>query len=246
MEDRTDLDTLESELAHSERLASVGRLAAGVAHEIGNPLTGIASIAQNLHHDISSDTDEPFVREQTDDILTQVGRINSIVRSLLTFSHADSVSESSHSIVDVAERVAEAVRLVRLSPDTRGLKFNISMPENALVSGDSNLLMQVFVNLINNACDASPDQGTISIEGKIVGNELLVETIDQGPGIELAARDQLFEPFFTTKPVGQGTGLGLSLAYSIVKNHNGRLRIGDRSTGTSMSVSLPIHTSAKT
>lgn len=243
MEDRTDLDTLESELAHSERLASVGRLAAGVAHEIGNPLTGIASIAQNLHHDISSQSDEPYVREMTDDILTQVGRINSIVRSLLTFSHADSVSDGSHAIVDIAERVAEAVRLVSLSPDTRGLKFNISIPENALVSGDSNLLMQVFVNLINNACDASPDGGTINVIGKISGNELIVETIDQGPGIDPAARDQLFEPFFTTKPVGQGTGLGLSLAYSIIKNHQGHLRVGNRSEGTSMTVSLPLHTS---
>lgn len=244
MEDQTDLDTLESELAHSERLASVGRLAAGVAHEIGNPLTGIASIAQNLHHDISSAKDEPFVREQTDDILTQVGRINSIVRSLLTFSHADSVTDGTHGIVDIAERVAEAVRLVRLSPDTRGLNFNISIPENALVIGDSNLLMQVFVNLINNACDASPDEGMITIEGKISDNELIVETIDQGPGIEPAARDQMFEPFFTTKPVGQGTGLGLSLAYSIVNNHKGRLRIGKRSEGTSMIVSLPLHVSS--
>jgi Na+/proline symporter/signal transduction histidine kinase len=244
MEDRTDLDTLESELAHSERLASLGRLAAGVAHEIGNPLTGIASIAQNLHHDISSTTDEPLVREQTDDILTQVGRINSIVRSLLTFSHADSITDEAHGIVDIAERVAEAVRLVRLSPDTRRLKFDISMPENALVSGDSNLLMQVFVNLINNACDASPDEATVSIVGKISGYELIVETIDQGPGVDPAARDRMFEPFFTTKPVGQGTGLGLSLAYSIVSNHKGRLRIGNRSEGTSMSVSLPLHRSA--
>jgi signal transduction histidine kinase len=102
--------------------------------------------------------------------------------------------------------------------------------------------MQVFVNLINNACDASPDEGTISIEGIISGDELIVETIDQGPGIDPAARDQMFEPFFTTKPVGQGTGLGLSLAYSIVKNHRGRLRIGNRSKGTSMSVSLPLQT----
>lgn len=241
MEDRTDLDTLESELAHSERLASVGRLAAGVAHEIGNPLTGIASIAQNLHHDINSSSDEPIVREQTDDILTQVGRINTIVRSLLTFSHADSINEAANDVVDVAERVSEAIRLVRLSPDTRRLKFNISMPQDALVIGDANLLMQVFVNLINNACDASPDGGTVTIKGEIESRKLVVETIDQGAGIDPAHREQLFEPFFTTKPVGQGTGLGLSLAYSIVKNHRGRLRVGDSEEGTKMIVTLPLH-----
>lgn len=244
MEDRTDLDTLESELAHSERLASVGRLAAGVAHEIGNPLTGIASIAQNLHHDISSASDEPYIREQTDDILTQVGRINSIVRSLLTFSHADSVTDGTRVVVDVAERVAEAVRLVRLSPDTRGLTFNIAIPENALVIGDSNLLMQVFVNLINNACDASPDGGIVCVEGRVLDGELIVDTIDQGPGIAPTALDHVFEPFFTTKPVGQGTGLGLSLAYSIIKNHQGRLRVDARPEGTSMSVRLPLHTAS--
>lgn len=250
MEDRTELDTLESELAHRERLASLGRLAAGVAHEIGNPLTGIASIAQNLYHDISSASDEPYidepyVKEQTNDILVQVERINNTVRSLLTFSHTDSISDSIHESVDISKCVAEAVRLVRLSPDTQGLNFNIMMPENAWVIGDSNLLMQVFVNLINNACDASPIAGSISIEGRISGKELIIETIDQGPGIDPAVRNQLLEPFFTTKPVGQGTGLGLYLAYSIVNNHNGQLRIGDRSEGTSMCVSLPLRSSTE-
>ncbi len=240
MEDRTDLDTLENELAHSERLASIGRLAAGVAHEIGNPLTGIASIAQNLHHDIQS-SDEPIVKEQTDDILTQVGRINSIVRSLLTFSHADSVTDTANDIVDVAERVSESIRLVSLSPDTRGLKFDVAIPANAQVIGDANLLMQVFVNLINNACDASPNEGTVTIRGYIQADELTIETLDQGSGIDPAAREQMFEPFFTTKPVGQGTGLGLSLAYSIVKNHQGRLRIGDSEIGTRMIVTLPLY-----
>ena len=241
MEDRTDLDTLESELAHSERLASVGRLAAGVAHEIGNPLTGIASIAQNLHHDITLPANEPIVREQTDDILTQVGRINSIVRSLLTFSHADNVSETKHEIVDMGKQIHEAVRLVRLSPDTRGLTFDIDIATQSDVKGDANLLMQVFVNLINNACDASPDGATVRLTSQRKNDELIIETIDEGNGVDPAAREQMFEPFFTTKPVGQGTGLGLSLAYSIIKKHHGNLRIGDSEKGTRMIVSLPLH-----
>lgn len=241
MEDRTDLDTLESELAHSERLASVGRLAAGVAHEIGNPLTGIASIAQNLHHDITQPSNEPIVREQTDDILTQVDRINSIVRSLLTFSHADTVSDTQHEVVDVGERIHEAVRLVRLSPDTRGLTFDIEIAPQSYVNGDANLLMQVFVNLINNACDASPDGATVRLTSQRANDELIIETIDEGNGVDPAAREQMFEPFFTTKPVGQGTGLGLSLAYSIIKKHHGNLRIGDGEKGTRMIVSLPLH-----
>ena len=129
---------------------------------------------------------------------------------------------------------------MRLSPDTRRLKFDVSMPDSVLVPGDPNLLMQVFVNLINNACDASPNGGTVSITGSVRGEELIVETIDEGPGVNAAVREHVFEPFFTTKPVGQGTGLGLSLAYSIVANHEGRLRLGDSETGTRMIVTLPL------
>ena len=241
MEDRTSLDTLEAELAHSERLASIGRLAAGVAHEIGNPLTGIASIAQNLHHEVEdSANDEPFVKEQTDDILTQVGRINQIVRSLLTFSHADEVADTSHEPVDMTSCVNEAIRLVCLSPDTHTLEFDVKLIDDAIVYGDANQLTQVFVNLLNNAADASPSGGTISVRSHIDKDTLVIATSDQGPGINLETRRQVFEPFYTTKPVGQGTGLGLSLAYSIITNHDGKLIIGDTAEGTTMLVSLPL------
>jgi signal transduction histidine kinase len=136
--------------------------------------------------------------------------------------------------------VNEAVRLVRLSLDTRRLKFEISMPACVQVYGDTNLLMQVFVNLINNACDASPDGSLVRVKGVVQDAELIVETIDEGTGVEPAMREQLFEPFFTTKAVGQGTGLGLSLAYSIVNNLGGRLRLGESDVGTRMIVSLPL------
>ena len=249
MEDRTSLDTLESELAHSERLASVGRLAAGVAHEIGNPLTGIASIAQNMNDDIQDasnrndpeDTVNSIVEEHAEDILLQVGRINTIVRSLLTFSHADSPGDPPHSSIVVADTVKEALRLVSLSPETRRLKFECALPEQACVLADGNQLMQVFVNLINNACDASSDGGTVKIKGYIKEQELIIETLDDGHGINQQHREHIFEPFFTTKPVGQGTGLGLSLAYSIISNHGGKLRLDEnKDIGTRMIVSLPL------
>jgi len=165
---------------------------------------------------------------------------------MLTFSHADSVNDGVSEIVDITERINEAIRLVQLSPDTKGLAFEVAMPSDAKVIGDANLLMQVFVNLINNACDASPKNGRVTIRGKIKHQELIVETIDQGPGIQGLAREHLFEPFFTTKPVGQGTGLGLSLAYSIVTNHNGKLRLGNTESGTSMVVSLPLYSEETT
>ena len=114
--------------------------------------------------------------------------------------------------------------------------------------------MQVFVNLINNACDASPDGALISIQGTVqnslpgdtqtgyTGRKIVVETIDRGKGVDPKLKEQIFEPFFTTKPVGQGTGLGLSLAYSIVTNHNGKLKVVGADPGTRMIVTLPILT----
>jgi signal transduction histidine kinase len=110
-----------------------------------------------------------------------------------------------------------------------------------VVQGDANQLVQVFVNLISNACDASPDGATVSIESLIQDKQLVVTTSDSGPGVDSATREKMFEPFFTTKPVGMGTGLGLSLAYSIITNHNGQIRVhSPPGGGTRMIVSLPL------
>ena len=244
MEDRTDFDTLEAELAHSERLASVGRLAAGVAHEIGNPLTGIASIAQNMAHDAAATlakNDYEEVGEQANDILDQVKRIDSIVRSLLAFSHEDKISGTSFQPVFIDQCVNEALQLVQLSSDVKSFQFYVSMPEQIAVFGDANQLVQVFVNLIKNACDASPLKATVSIVGLEQNNNISIAIEDTGPGIDTTARERVFEPFYTTKPVGSGTGLGLSLVYSIIDRHHGRIRIDDQyQAGTRMLVSLPI------
>lgn len=244
MEDRTEFDTLEAELAHSERLASIGRLAAGVAHEIGNPLTGIASIAQNLVHDAKQtleNNDDEEVGEQATDILNQVSRINSIVHSLLTFSHEDKLSGTTFQNVLISQSVDEAVRLVRLSDQSKLINFAVSIPKTIEVSGDANQLVQVFVNLVNNACDASPANATILINGSVDNDQLIIAVEDSGPGIDPAIRDQIFEPFFTTKSVGSGTGLGLSLVYSIVSKHGGRVRIDETlDEGTRIVVNLPI------
>jgi len=244
MEDRTDFDTLEAELAHSERLASVGRLAAGVAHEIGNPLTGIASIAQNLAHDAAQalqNSDNEEVGDQANDILTQVQRINSIVHSLLTFSHEDKISGTSFQNVFVAKSVEEALSLVQLASDLKSFQFDISIPADIQVLGDANQLVQVFVNLITNACDASPPHATVRIVGSTHENQINIAIEDSGPGIDPSVRDRVFEPFYTTKSVGSGTGLGLSLVYSIVDKHNGRIRVDDQyRDGTRMIVSLPV------
>jgi len=247
MEDRTDYDRLESELAHSERLASIGRLAAGVAHEIGNPLTGIASIAQNLAHDAihtqqANDADE--IEDQANDILNQVGRINGIVHTLLNFSHEDKIAGTTYQLVALGNSVQEALRLATLSTDTKQFEFNVVIPDHVMVMGDQNQLVQVFVNLINNACDASPSNTTIRIDTvNHTADAITVAIEDAGSGISPAIRDRIFEPFFTTKSVGSGTGLGLALVYSIIDNHGGWVRIDENfKHGTRVLVSLPVAT----
>ena len=240
VEDRTNLDLLESELVHTERLASVGRLAAGVAHEIGNPLTGIASLAQNVKHDIQQSDAQAVVPEQADDILKQVERIDTIVRSLLGFSHAGGdFGVDDASLLHVDEVIDDALKLVRLSSESRDYRFVTEIADKLVVKGNRNELSQVFVNLLNNACHASSSGAEIRISAREDSEYCHVSVQDEGPGIAANVREQVFDPFFTTKEVGEGTGLGLSIVHGIVTKHKGRVRIEDREKGATIIVSLP-------
>jgi len=245
VEDRTALMALESELAHSERLASIGRLAAGVAHEIGNPLTGIASLSQNLRADVRSieeleGDDAELLDEQAGDILEQVARIDGIVQSLLGFSRGGAAQAPvTAEVIDLRACIDEAVRLVRYSPDVQGLQFEQQVTDGWRVHGISNQLVQVFVNLLGNACQVSPAQGTVRIDARRDEAGVAVRVHDQGPGLDEDVREKMFEPFFTTKPVGSGTGLGLSLVYSIVTRHGGKVRALPSMRGAILEVSLP-------
>ena len=202
VEDLTEVQILEAELTHSERLASVGRLAAGVAHEIGNPVTGIACLAQNL----SSESDDRAALETTEQILGQTDRINAIVRSLISFSHGGSYVEDKPVSVDVRECVDEAARLVQLSQAGKQIEIDIACPESLQLIGDRPRLLQVFVNLLSNACDASEAGDRIHVEGRANGNTIELDVADNGVGMSESLIDQAFEPFVTTKPPGQGTG----------------------------------------
>ena len=241
VEDRTSLDTLETELAHSERLASIGRLSAGVAHEIGNPLTGIASIAQNLDYERDSDA----VSESAEDILDQVDRINGIVKSLLAFSRSDVSLGSDRNTIDLRDCIHEAIRLVRLDEQAKNFEFIETIDRPLPVNVNVQQLLQVFVNLVKNACYASPQMQPITLQGEIVDQQVVVRVIDRGTGIDAEDQAHIFEPFFTTKPVGDGTGLGLPLVYSILTQHGGKISVNtDHSDGTCFEVSLPLSTEA--
>ncbi|KPK37409.1 MAG: hypothetical protein AMJ69_11655 [Gammaproteobacteria bacterium SG8_47] len=227
IEDLTDLHMLEDELAHSERLASIGRLAAGVAHEVGNPVTGIACLAQN----VKADTDDATIRESIEQILKQTQRISRIVQSLVTFSHSGSTGEHLPAVLALHGCIEDAIRLVQLSHTGKQLTFVNGCGTELRVYGDQQRLAQVFVNLLSNACDASRPGDRIELRTSEAGNYVRVDVLDQGTGIDPEHLDSVFEPFFTTKPAGQGTGLGLPMVYNIVQEHGGSVTLENREHG---------------
>jgi len=250
VEDRTNLDLLESELAHSERLASIGRLAAGVAHEIGNPLTGIASIAQNqsAYTGTVAETASGKVtavpagspQESAADILTQVKRIDEIVKSLLAFARNEPLGLEERERIEISDCVQQAIQLVRLSEQAKYIEFNVEFNDAQWVSGSERQMVQIFVNLLNNACDVSEPNGVVDITGYSRDAVHVITVRDYGMGIKPEDQSRIFEPFYTTKSVGRGTGLGLSLVYSLVNEHGGKISIDPAiSKGACFEIRMP-------
>lgn len=244
LEDLTETELLEEELAHSERLASIGRLAAGVAHEIGNPITGIACLAQNIRDETSNDE----LRNMARQIIEQTDRTSRIVQSLVNFAHSGSNnrSEQRMEIVQVEECIDEAITLVKLNRKGKHMQFDVQCEPDARLKGDSQQLLQILVNLINNARDASPEESTITILCEHIAASIQISVSDEGSGIPETIRDRVFEPFFTTKEPGEGTGLGLSLVYSLVENLHGHIDImlaseRKENPGTRVTLSFPAY-----
>ena len=240
IEDQTETQMLEEELIHSERLASIGRLAAGVAHEIGNPITGIACLAQNLREESM----QAETLEAAEQILEQTRRVSRIVQSMVNFAHVGSRHNNANDEVDLAACTNEAIHL--LSLNRRGPEVNyVNLCDTAhRVAGDSQRLVQVLINLLGNARDASRSGDSVTIRTAADEHQILLTVEDQGSGIESELKDRLFEPFFTTKEPGAGTGLGLALVYSIIEEHYGQITVDspiDDATqrGTRFTITLP-------
>jgi PAS domain S-box-containing protein len=246
LEDLTETELLEEELTHSERLASIGRLAAGVAHEIGNPITGIACLAQNIRDETSNDE----LRNMARQIIEQTDRTSRIVQSLVNFAHSGSnKADHTSEVVSIEECVNEAIALISLDKRRKDIHYRIACKPGLKILGDSQRLLQVLVNLINNAHDASPAGSTITISSKLVSGSVQLSVTDEGTGIPESIRDRIFDPFFTTKEPGEGTGLGLSLVYSIVENLNGHIDIISASSrrenpGTRVILTFPCYDDA--
>lgn len=242
VEDTTEVKMLEHHVAHNERLASVGRLAAGVAHEIGNPITGIACLAQNLHYD----SKDQAVLESADQILDQTKRISRIVQSLVSFSHSGS-TEMAMEPVYVHECVQEAIDLLSLNKEVTQVQFNNLSAAEHCIKGDQQRLTQVFINLLSNARDAMEKGGEVKVISHEKDHTIVIDVEDNGSGIPAEVLKRIYEPFVTTKDPGKGTGLGMSLVYSIIEEHYGQINIqsplDSENGGTRVTITLPRYTS---
>ncbi|MEM9314348.1 MAG: HAMP domain-containing sensor histidine kinase [Pseudomonadota bacterium] len=221
LEPATDDSVAVDELLHGERLAAIGRLAAGVAHEIGNPVTGIACIAQNLRDDARADEDAVAAEE----ILKQTERVSRTLNALMQLSHPGSASHvASCSPCNVADCIDEATHLLSLDTDAAACSFDNRCDRELLVSADAQLLLQVFINLLDNARSAGAP-GPVVVEAVDADVELRLYIDNPGATVSDAVLKQVFEPFFTTKDVGKGTGLGLPLVRSMLTDMGGAIEL---------------------
>lgn len=224
-----NLKRLQSQFAQAERLASLGQLAAGAAHEIHNPLTAILGYSDLLADDTALD---PKARKIGQKIREQARRTRTLVTSLLSF--ARQAPSAQRSLLDLNSVLSRAVQLRRL--DLRGKNVQIELRVEPLlpgVQGDPNQLLQVFYNIISNAADAMEETGggTLSIRSRRTRTTVILEFSDTGPGIKQP--ELVFDPFYTTKAVGKGTGLGLSICYGLVQEHGGQISCFNRNEGGS-------------
>ncbi len=226
--DVTAQRSFERSIAETERLAAVGRLAAGIAHEINNPLATIAGCAEVLRTRLAEGVDDAGRVELGDDaalIESEAYRCKEILGGVLDFSRA---AGDRRGTCDPAELVQRAVRLLRHNPRVGGVTLRVeTAPGLPELWANEDQLVQVLLALAINAADAAAPAGTVTVTAarRDGGDEVVLAVEDDGPGIAPEIRERIFEPFFTTKPPGQGTGLGLSVAYGLVQAHGGRLEV---------------------
>jgi hypothetical protein len=235
VDDVTEQVLREQDLQRREHLASIGLLASGIAHEVNTPLTGISSYAQMLLKERTQDDPEyPILKK----IEQQAFRAAGIASSLLNFSRQ---RDGDYQPLDVEEMVTETLGL--FEPHLRGRRIDlVRRVEGPMerVTGNRGRLQQVLMNLLLNAVDAMPDGGRVTVAACSESGRVRIEVSDTGCGIPPEHLDRIYDPFFTTKPRGQGTGLGLSVSYGIVKEHSGTLSAeSSPGEGSRFVVSLP-------
>jgi signal transduction histidine kinase len=231
------------QLRHGERLKMIGTLAAGVAHELGTPLNVIAGCAELLAEDVK----EPAVQRRTEMILDQAAKISTIIRQLLDFGHR---GRSARAAVDVNALVKSTCGMLQSTARKRSQTIALELGDAAHVTASSSELEQVLSNLILNGLQAMEDLGCIRLRTSVEERSDLrglkypvacIAVADAGRGIPAEDLGRIFDPFFTTKGVGEGTGLGLSVSYGIVRDHGGSIEVtSEPRRGSRFTIVLPL------
>jgi two-component system NtrC family sensor kinase len=232
------LQKMHQQLAKTEKLTALGEMAAGVAHEINNPLGGILLYSNLVLEDIPDDSP---ARENMEKIIYQTNRCKEIVQNLLDFARTPT---GDMLPIQINQAVKTSLKLVRDQSMFHGIEIETHLAENLPeVIGDRSRLEEVFLNLFINAADAMKGSGKLSIvTGMSTDNVVRIFISDTGKGIDEEHRSHIFEPFFTTKEPGQGTGLGLSIVYGIIRKHNGTIDAeSEQGKGTTFIISLPAY-----
>lgn len=239
-EDITEKFSLQQQLLTSEKLASIGLLSAGVAHEINTPLTGISSYVQILQKKLTKSQHSKILEK----IEAQTERVGRIVKNLLNFSR--NPSESSFYYVDLKESLQAIISLIYYKLKNLNIKLEQNLSPIRSIWAQGERLQQVYINIILNAIDAMPNGGILRIELFELDNQAVLKIADSGTGIKTQHLPHIFDPFFTTKGMGKGTGLGLSISYAIVKEHEGHISVESKhGKGSLFTVSIPMDLDAR-
>jgi PAS domain S-box-containing protein len=239
-EDITEKISLQQQLLTSEKLASIGLLSAGVAHEINTPLTGISSYVQILQKKLASSHHSQILEK----IEAQTERVARIIKNLLNF--ARNPSDSSFHKVNLKENLQEILSLIDYKLKTMNIDLELKLSPVKSIWAEGEKLQQVFINIILNAIDAMPDGGALKIELSQMNNQAVMKIEDTGTGIKDQHLPHIFDPFFTTKGVGKGTGLGLSISYAIIKEHEGNITVeSEPGKGSLFTLYIPLNLDKK-
>ena len=235
-----ELEHHQEQLLQSGKIAAVGTLTAGIAHELNNPINNIVLTAEALKEDFST-LGQGEAQDLIHDILVQSQRASEIVRNLLDFSRSEQpVSEP----VNIVQILRDTLKLVQNQVTLSGVEVERDLPSDLpIIHGNPKTLQQIFLNLFINAIQAMRDGGTLAVRARTEngGHWLKVEVADTGTGIAPEDLPHIFEPFYTTKEVGRGTGLGLSVSYSIAQKHGGHIEVkSQKGAGSTFTVVLPV------
>jgi len=234
-----ELVRLGRHLALSEKLASVGTLAAGVSHEINNPIGVIKNKVKILRYRVEDGDERDTLLGELDVVDKHVKRIAKITDGLLQFSRETPFELRPLDIQSLLREAADLVRVPYQAAEVE-LRIEVAVPPAAVVLGSSNHLLQVLINILLNAKDASPGGAIVELSGSFDGHEVILQVRDHGQGIEPELLEKVFDPFFTTKDVDKGTGLGLAISHGIVERHHGRIEVeSEVDRGTVFRIALP-------